>query len=375
MTRSFAVKRPRMEPRHGAAPAQSPFHVFTEGDDLYDDMLAAIAQARRDIRLESYIFERDAVGATFIEALCARAREGVRVRLHLDALGSLALMLGSAPRQLREAGVELRWFNPPRPLRLFRLNRRNHRKLLVVDDQWAWLGGFNIHVESSRRHYGIERWRDTHVRFEGRLAALASDYFDRLWDGRRRWRQPFRGNTRAFLVSNHNLRQVHRFRRLLKRQMRLAQASVWLTTPYFMPDRGTRKGMADAARRGVDVRLLVPFKTDQVVTRWAARAAYSRLLAAGVRIYEYQPRMLHAKTVLIDDLWNTIGTANLNYRSFYVNFELNLITRDRDLAAGLRRDFLADLDHARPILSETWQRRGLWGRLAEVLGRIARKLL
>ncbi len=362
-------------PHQGAATAHPPFHVFTEGDDLYDDMLAAIAAARRDIRLESYMFEGDAVGSIFIEALCARAREGVRVRLHLDALGSLGLMLGDAPRQLRAAGVELRWFNPPRPLQLFKLNRRNHRKLLVIDNQRAWLGGFNIHVECSYRHYGIERWRDTHVRFAGRLATMAGGYFDRLWEDRRHWRQSFRGDTRAFLVSNHNLRHVHRFRRLLKRQMRLAHASVWLTTPYFMPDRGTRRGMADAARRGVDVRLLVPYKTDRVVTRWAARAAYSRLLAAGVRIYEYQPRVLHAKTVLIDDLWNTIGTANLDYRSFYVNFELNLITRDSDLVARLRRDFLADLDQARPVLAESWEKRGVWGRLAEVIGRIARKFL
>ncbi|HEX6929470.1 MAG TPA: phospholipase D-like domain-containing protein, partial [Gammaproteobacteria bacterium] len=177
----------------GNAPAMAQadrFVVFTDGDTLYDDMLEHIRNARKSVRLESYIFENDAVGNEFIEACSERARAGLKVQLHLDALGSLALSLSDAPDRLRDAGVELRWFNPARLLRLFKLNRRNHRKLLVVDEHVAWLGGFNIHVASSRRYFGKECWRDTQVRIEGQLATVAAEYFDHLWQGRRNWRIP-----------------------------------------------------------------------------------------------------------------------------------------------------------------------------------------
>lgn len=359
----------------GLEPSHDVFTVFTEGDELYEDMLWHVRQAQHSVRLESYIFENDAIGGEFIEACCERARAGIKVQLHLDALGSLMLSLSDAPERLREAGAELKWFNPARLFRLLKLNRRNHRKLLVVDDRFAWLGGFNIHDDSSRRYTGEECWRDTHLRIGGPLARVAAEYFDNLWCGRRNWRAPMDPERGAFLVSNHNLRQTHRFRRLLKRRMRNAVDSVWLTTPYFMPDRATQQEMARAARRGVDVRLLVPFKTDRPVTQWAARAAYSQLLAAGVRIYEYRPRLLHAKTAIVDGQWCTIGTANIDYRSFYVNYELNLISSRTDLAGILRKNFLDDLEVSREILDSAWQRRGWSMRIEEVIGWLARKFL
>jgi cardiolipin synthase len=351
------------------------FRIFTDGDALYEDMFAAIHTAQRTICLESYIFANDRVGGRFIELLCERARAGVSVRLHIDAFGSLPLMFSTAPERLRTAGVALQWFNPPRPLRLFRLNRRNHRKLLVVDERFAWLGGFNIHEESSRRHHGDGHWRDTHVRMGGELAGEAAEAFDRLWRGERKKPLPVPSAGDAFLVTNHNLRQTHRFRRLLKRSMRRARQSIWLATPYFMPDAGTQRAMARAAKRGIDVRLLVPFKTDRPVTQWAARAAYARLLAAGVRIYEFQPRILHAKTAVVDGHWSTVGTANLDYRSFYVNFELNLISTRIDLARELARNFRDDLAVSEQVTSERWRRRGLRVRITELVGWLARKYL
>ena len=157
--------------------------------------------------------------------------------------------------------------------------------------------------------------------------------------------------------------------------MRKAEKRVWLTTPYFMPDHGTQREMAHAARRGVDVRLLVPYKTDRPVTQWAARAAYSQLLHAGVRIYEFQPRLLHAKTAIVDDSWCTVGTANIDYRSFYVNFELNLISRRRDLAAILATNFLDDLVVSKEVTGETWKRRAWTARFPEFIGWLARKFL
>lgn len=356
-------------------PSRDLFAVFTDGDELYEDMLWYMRRAKSSIRLECYIFENDAIGNEFIDACRERAQAGVRVQLHLDALGSLALSLSDAPERLREAGVELKWFNPPKLPRIFKLNRRNHRKLLVVDDMTAWLGGFNIHEESSRRYHGDQCWRDTQLRVDGSLAGAAAEYFDNLWHGRRDWRVEFDFDRGAYLVSNHNLHQVHRFRRLLIRRMRKARRSVWLTTPYFMPDHRTQHEMARAAKRGVDVRLVVPYKTDRPVTQWAARAAYAQLLGAGVRIYEYQPRLLHAKTASIDEGWCTIGTANLDYRSFFVNYELNLISNRTDLVGVLRKNFLDDIACSREVTDERWARRGLGMRLEELVGWAARKFL
>jgi len=374
----MASELTRMDTSEAKPPLDSrldEFAVFTDGDELYADMLWHIRNARNSVRLESYIFENDAIGSEFIEACCERAQAGVDVRLHLDALGSLALSISDAPDRLQAAGVQLRWFNPARLFRLFKLNRRNHRKLLVIDERIAWLGGFNIHDESSRRYSGTECWRDTQVRIEGPLARVAADFFDHLWQGRRSWRAAFDTDGDAFLVSNHNLRQQHRLRRLLKHRMRNAEKRIWLTTPYFMPDHGTQQAMARAARRGVDVRLLVPFKTDRPVTQWAARAAYSQLLNAGVRIYEFRPRLLHAKTAIVDDSWCTVGTANIDYRSFYVNFELNLISDRDDLAEILSRNFTDDLRVSREVTGEAWRRRSLTARFPEIIGWVARKFL
>lgn len=349
--------------------------VFTEGDELYADMLRHVQAARRSVRLECYIFGNDGIGREFVEALAERAQAGVRVQLHLDAFGSFSFSISDGPGKLREAGVELRWFNPWRFPRLLALNRRNHRKLLIVDDEHAWLGGFNLHEESSRRYHDVQCWRDTHVRMDGQLAREATEFFDRLWRGQRRWRAGVRPERTTYLVSNQNLRQVHRFRRLLKFRMRNARHRIWLTTPYFMPDHATQQAMAEAARRGIDVRLLTPFKTDQRVAQWAARAAYANLLDAGVRIYEYRPRILHAKTVVIDRDWCTIGTANLNYRSFFVNYELNLISESDALANTLADIFEQDLENSREVTQRAWRRRGWSWRVTELIGWLARRYL
>lgn len=351
------------------------FTVFTEGDALYADMLDAIQGARASIDLECYIFEPDAIGKVFIDALIARSRAGVQVRLQLDAFGSLTLRMSREDDRLREAGIELHWFNSWRWYAPLRFNRRNHRKLMIVDGEMAWLGGFNIHVDSSLAEFGEGRWRDTQVRIDGPLAGEAQVYFNQLWQGRRRWRSKMDNDAESFLVSNHNWRQRHRLRHLLLDQFRYARRSIWLSTPYFMPDLMTQKAMARAARRGIDVRLLVPYKTDRPVTQLAARASYGVLLNAGVRIYEYQPRILHAKTAVFDNTSCTVGTANLDYRSFFVNFELNLVSRRALLVKRLADDFMEDLTQSEEVTPSIWAERSYLRRVGELIGWFARKIL
>jgi len=349
--------------------------VFTEGDDLYADMLDAIGTAESSIDMESYIFEADEVGMRFIHAFAVRASAGIRVRLHLDAFGSMALRDSSGIKTLIDAGVELRWYNPLRWLRLVHFNRRNHRKLLIIDKRSVWLGGFNIHRENSLRVYGEQRWLDIQIRVDGTLAAQAQQYFDRLWEGRRDWSPSIDPATESRLVSNHNILQQHQLRRLLALKFFKAQKQIWLCTPYFMPDRFLQQQMVKAARRGIDVRLLLPYRTDRPVTQWVARATYTSLMASGVKIFEYEPRFIHAKMVVIDDNWCTVGSTNFDYRSFFINYEINMVSTCAVLVAQLQKIFEGDLTLSRSIDPRRWARRGWQQILYQGIGTALRRIL
>jgi len=361
----------------GTAPAGNAaagVELFTEGDALYAAMLDSIRGASRAVRMESYLFAGDEIGWQFAYALAERARAGVQVRLHLDAAGALGDSSPSLARILREQGVQVKWFHRWSWRRPLRYNRRNHRKLLVVDDAVAYIGGFNIHRESSRRVYGDARWRDTHARVLGRLVRDAARLFDAFWRGHRRW-MPAQRSGGASLVSNHTRGCRHRVRCLYSEAFAGARERIYLTTPYFVPDLLMQQRLMRAARRGVDVRLLVPARSDVPLTRWAAQAFYAALIAAGVRVYEYLPRMLHAKTVAIDGRWAALGTANFDYRSFFLNYELVLAVPDARVCGLLERQFLHDLTESLPVSAEGWARRRWPQRLLEGVGWTVRRWL
>ncbi|MEO8161075.1 MAG: phospholipase D-like domain-containing protein, partial [Arenimonas sp.] len=308
-----------------------PWHVYTEGDLLYDAMLADLNAAGRSIRIESYIIASDAVGQPFVEALCAAARRGLRVRLRADHAGSYFSLSGQDIDALRQAGVDFQWSRRWSIRHPLTFNRRNHRKLAIIDDGIAYLGGFNLHAASSLRIHGIARWRDTHVRLTGKLAVAAAAIFDAAGLGAQLRAATELTVGAASLVPSSAGPSRHAWRRALRAAMRRARARIWVTTPYFVPDRSLRRDLHRAARAGVDVRLLLPAKTDVALTQWAARAAYARLLASGVRIFEYTPRVLHSKTIVIDAGWAAIGSANLDYRSMFVNDEITLTSSDGKL--------------------------------------------
>lgn len=365
-----------------AAPATPPgtdsaaaVRLYTEGDVLYAAMLDAIGQARHSVKLESYIFAYDEVGKRFIEALTARAKAGVQVLVYLDAAGSLFWGPREVQRTLAAGGVTVRWFRRWSWRSPLRYNRRNHRKLLVVDGQRGFFGGFNIDRQNSLAVYGPGRWRDTHLEVRGELAHELQRVFDDFWRGRRRELPAFEAADGSLLITNYSRRGRLFLRDLYAMRFAGAARRIWLTTPYLVPDFRTRSGLMRAARRGVDVRLLVPRKSDVWLAKWAAHAAYANLLAAGVRIHEYLPRMLHAKTMVVDEGWSCVGTANLDYRSFFLNYELNLASEDPALAAELARDFEQDLTQSEQIQPRRWSRRGPWLRLLEVIGWAARHWL
>lgn len=347
--------------------------VFREGDSLYARMLGDIETAKQRVWMESYIFADDRVGGAFITALCASARRDVDVRLRIDSAGSWGEFSYAAAGRLQEAGVRFTWCHPFDWRRPWRFHRRNHRKLLVVDGIAAYVGGFNITEINSRRHYGEQRWRDTHVRVTGHLVTEAAEAWSAFERGHHGW-QPLASGDAHFLT-NHGRSCKYRLRCALRQQFAMARERIWVTTPYLVPDSVVRRHLCKAARRGVDVRVVVPAKADHRLLGWAARSSYAKLLAAGVRVFEYQSRMLHAKTVIVDRHWGTVGTANFDYRSFFINHELNLVAESPELNRELAAGFDDDLRESREIHLSKWSVRSWRGRAGEWVARRVRRWL
>lgn len=345
--------------------AAEEWQLFTEGDRLYESMLADIAAAHEAVYVESYIFAADVVGERFAAGLIERAQCGVRTRLRVDYAGSRLEFGRPLAARLRAAGVHLEWSHRWQWRRPWAFHRRNHRKLLLIDGRIGYVGGFNIHAASSRQIEGAHRWRDTHVRFTGAAVAAAVALFEHNGAGAQT--PEGKAMTALRLVPNSTPGCRRRLRCELDRAFRAARRRIWLTTPYFVPDRRLRRRLAQAARRGVDVRLLVPGQNDVPVAQWAARALYGRLLEGGIRVYEYRPRVLHAKTVIVDGAWASVGSANLDYRSLFVNAEVNLITRDTGFCAALAEHFLLDLTESSEIRARAWRYRSWTFLLREAL--------
>jgi cardiolipin synthase len=358
---------------HWEEPDGSAVTLFSEGDVLFEAMLADIAAARERVWLESYIFATDAIGQAFVDRLVECAARGVDVRIRVDAVGSHFGFSGSSAARLGGSGARFRrskgweWRRPKA------FHRRNHRKLLVVDDRAAYLGGFNISALNSRRITGDLRWRDSHVRLSGPIMGEAAMAFEAFARGDTRWSGD--ASRSLYIMSNYGRWCRYRLRCLFQDRLAEARERIWLTTPYFVPDSATQAQLCAAAARGVDVRILVPGKSDVRIVQWASRASYSQLLRAGVQVFEYQPRTLHAKTLLKDRDWATVGTANFDYRSFFINYELNLIGSSTRLNAALASQFECDLQSSREVLKEPWSARPFRVRLAELIGWTARRWL
>jgi cardiolipin synthase len=250
--------------------------------------------------------------------------------------------------------VELRWFHRWQWSRPLRYNQRNHRKLLVVDAEQAFLGGFNIHRESSRAHFGTKRWRDTHVAVTGPLAEQTRAAFQVLWRNHDWDPDAAQGISSALIIPNRSLHCRHQLRCILSMMFSSARENIDITTPYFVPDEWTQRALVGAARRGVAVRLLVPSRSDIAPIRWIAQRVYSRIQHRGIRVFGYLPRLLHAKTITVDGDWASIGTANLDYRSLFVNHELNLCARSPTLAMSLQAQFEADLENSEELAVANW---------------------
>lgn len=369
--------------------------LFFSGDDFYQDLLHEIALATVSIDFETYIFDPDRTGQLFETALSAAAKRGVQVRLLVDGIGSSSWS-DRHSRQLVQRHLEVRIYHPIKLSRIFRsvladigvrrktarqgtslisrLNRRDHRKLVIIDSTTAWVGSINISDVHSAAVYGALTWRDTAVRLTGKEIRTLERGFEHAWlrsrgtDGKRKWRDTLRRRsrkirTRSSLVRlNYTLRlRRHQFAEF-SRAIRQAQERIWITNAYFAPSLAILRGLVRAAKRGAEVKILVPRTSDVFFMPWVASAHFAVLIAAGVKIYEYQPRFLHAKTVIIDG-WFTVGTSNLNRRSLLRDFEVDVVLRAETSKAELEKQFALDLKESKEVLAATLGWRARAGRI------------
>lgn len=351
--------------------------VLTNGEVFYEAELEAIRQARKSINLEAYIFQRGEVTQRFLRLLTEKAQAGVCVNLVLDAIGSL-FTPNSYFRELVEAGGHVAWYHPMRWHMLPRINNRTHRELLIIDGAIGFIGGagWADHWLYPRRG---QRWRDTMFRVEGAAVSSMQAAFLENWleaSGELLCGDEYfafskvAGDAEVLIVdSTPSAGQSTRARMVFQALIASAERSLEISTPYFLPDRAVREELIRARQRGVDIQIICPGQhTDHLLTRRSSRRLYGELLKAGVRIFEYQPSMIHVKSMVVDGLWCVVGSTNFDHRSFSINDEVNLLSRDQKLARRLHEDFVVDLAQCVEVRYEEWLRRPLWERLHEGLG-------
>jgi cardiolipin synthase len=329
--------------------------LLFDGPEVYPAMLDRIAAARRWVHFDNYIIRADATGRRFADALIERARAGVAVRVLTDWIGSMSTRR-IYWRRLREAGVSVRIFNPPNLLRLRQNLTRDHRKLLVVDGETAVTGGLCIGDEwSGRTARNRQPWRDTAVAVDGPAAAAMDRAFDGVWrltgegleESELLSEAPERGESAVRVVAG----EPGEVRASRATELLLAGAAqrIWLTDAYLVAPPGIYQSLIDAAKSGVDVRLLVPGTSDlSHVQNWT-RMGYLDMLRAGIRIYEWRGAMLHAKTIVVDGRWVRVGSSNLNLSSLVANYELDVIAEDVTLALGMEAQFRRDTERSAEI--------------------------
>ena len=364
--------------------------LLQDGPQTYQAMMAAIRAAHDHINMETYILDDDEVGQRFAEALIARQRDGVQVNLIRDSVGTLG-----TPREfftrLSDAGINVLEFNPVNPVTAkagWQVNQRDHRKLLIVDGSIAFLGGINISSvysggslrrQSKVRPGGASPWRDTDLRIEGPVVAELQKLFIDGWAGQkgpplaaRHYFPPLKakGNELVRAIGSSPEDPYSLIYVTLISALRSAQSEIWLTNAYFVPDPQLLAALKEAVARGVDVRLLLPNHTDSWLVFHAGRAYYSELLKAGVKLYQRRDALLHVKTAVIDGVWSTVGSTNLDWRSFLHNHEVNAVVLGNGFGERMRAAFLADLANSDAIALEQWRHRPLNDRARELLGRL-----
>lgn len=360
--------------------------LLVGGAATFDNIMDAVRHAQKHVHLEYYIFEPDQTGLALLELLCEKAKQGVNVRLLVDALGSKKLARKHYA-MLEAAGGEFALFHPTKFGRRVRpvINFRSHRKIVVVDGHIGFTGGVNITDEEDKRILP-EAYHDVHVRLEGSVVNWLQTVFLEDWAYALDYNRKTEPNNLDELLPDlpegeqvvqimasgpdSDMEAIHRVH---VSAIHAAHQRVWLTTPYFVPTEASMLALTNAALRGVDVCLLVPEKSDSKIVTAAARSYFDELISCGVKVFEYHKSMLHSKTMVVDDMVGIIGTANFDNRSFRLNYEVCAVVYGEEFTGRLQQQFLADITHAKRVGYARPQR--FWQRLADSAARLCSPLL
>ncbi|TVY01110.1 cardiolipin synthase [Cohnella terricola] len=358
--------------------------IFNNGMDTYEAMLEAIRGAKSHIHVSSYIVRDDGVGRDFQQALIGKAREGVQVKLLYDGIGSIKLR-DSYIRDLKQGGVECACFFPLRPSFLKkRMNYRNHRKITVVDGKIGFIGGINVGDEYIGKHPRLGYWRDTHLMLEGDSVYWLQEVFLKDWEIATRDKPddpsffPIHGipkDEAVQIVPAGPNRKGDAIHDSVFALVNAANERIWIATPYFIPSSSIAMALHDAAASGVDVRIIIPHVPDTWLVHFATLSYAEEMMRSGVRIWQYEKGFVHAKTLIVDKFVAVVGSANMDLRSFFSNFEINAHLFEPRAISELERDFLQDLEDSREINLQKFHRRSRVQKIKEAMARLLSPLL
>lgn len=340
--------------------------VLRNGHEIFPAMLDAIRSAEQTIDFATFVYWRGDIAPEFADALAERARAGVEVNVLLDAMGA-ARMERTLVTKLRDAGAQVEWFRPPHWYSIHKVNNRTHRKILAVDGRVGFTGGVGIAAEWTGNCETPDNWRDTHLRLEGPSVRDLVGGFQENWaeatrcillNGHLTDTPSIPDGARAQILRSSAGKGSTNAEELFYSAIICARRTLWITTAYFAPRRAFILALIDAVKRGVDVRVLVNGPhIDKEAVRQAGRSSYDDLLEGGVKIFEYQRTMLHAKSLVVDGTWSTVGSINFDNRSFSLNDELNLSVWDEPVARTLEEHFKLDLEDAHELTLDEWRAR------------------
>ncbi|MGY0392758.1 cardiolipin synthase [Bizionia sp. KMM 8389] len=359
-------------------------HVIKNGVEKFNLLFKDLKAAKHHIHLEYYILKDDEIGTELIDILCKKSKEGVKVRLSFDDVGSS--MSSGTKKRMKQAGIEFYAFMPVLfPSFTGKMNYRNHRKIAIIDGVIGYVGGINISDNYVNYKNGKSYWRDTHLRLEGEALKALQVHFLMTWD--------FVSNSSCQIstelfpdtdIQHTTAVQIAasgpdtdwaNIMEAMFVAINTAKEYVYITTPYFIPNDEIITSLQIAAKSGVDVRLLIPKTSDSWTAKHATNSYLERLLNADVKVYRYTKGFIHAKTMVVDDLFSTIGTANLDYRSFNINFEINALIYNKETSVELKELFLDDITTSEILSLENWQQRSKFCKLKESYCRLWSPLL
>lgn len=360
--------------------------IYHSGEKLYNDMLEDLSQATSSIHMEYFIWKSDILGNKILEILKDKAKHGVEVRLIFDGVGSFKRISSQYKKELKKAGIKFIYFLDPlaAPLKFLKFNYCNHRKVVVIDGHIGYTGGFNVGDEYLSGGSGFNYWQDAHVKMRGDSVRMLQALFLTDWMNSTNERL---AEIKYFPLSNAKTglpvqiaisgpdskwSSIHQ---LYFSMITNANNKIYIQSPYFIPDRSILKALETAALSGVEVHLMMTGNPDKKLPFWTAQTYFESLISAGVKIYLYQRGFLHSKVVIVDDLISTVGSCNMDIRSFHINYEVNTVLYDKSISRNLTKQFFLDMEHSILVKKDSYKKKNILYRTRDSICRLMAPLM